>query len=70
MAIKHNDAVGVVNHTSSIARRANRVLQVAQQEAENSEDPQFVDRVNEASRQLRNSVFSKIIFFLIVLYKT
>ena len=55
-AIKNNDQRGVVNNTSSIARRANRVLQVAQQEADNSEDPQFVDRVNDAIRQLRSSM--------------
>ena len=54
-SIKHGDAAGVVSNTSSIARRANRVLQVAQQEADNSEDPRFVDRVNESVRELRNS---------------
>ena len=56
-SIKAADAAGVVNNTSSIARRANRVLQVAQQEADNSEDPKFVDRVNDAIRQLRHSEF-------------
>lgn len=54
-AIKANDAAGVVNCTSSIARRANRVLQVAQQEADNSEDPAFVDRVTDSVRDLRAS---------------
>ena len=54
-AIKANDSAGIVNATSSIARRANRVLQVAQQEADNSEDPAFVDRVNGAVRDLRAS---------------
>ena len=54
-AIKSNDPPGIVNNTSNIARRANRVLQVAQQEADNSEDPQFVDRVNNSIRQLRDS---------------
>ena len=54
-AIKVGDAAGVVGNTSSIARRANRVLQVAQQEADNSEDPKFVDRVNDSIRQLRAS---------------
>lgn len=43
-------------HASNIARRANRVLQVAQQEAENSEDPKYVDRVNEAATNLRSSM--------------
>ena len=54
-ALKVGDAAGIVNNTSSIARRANRVLQVAQQEADNSEDPKFVDRVNSSIRQLRAS---------------
>ena len=54
-AIRNNDVAGVVNNTSSIARRANRVLQVAQQEAENSEDPKFVDHVQSAIRDLRSS---------------
>ena len=49
------DAGGVVNHTSSIARRAHRVLQVAQQEAENSEDPTFVGHVNDGVARLRSS---------------
>ena len=54
-SIKNLDPPGIVNNTSNIARRANRVLQVAQQEAENSEDPLFVDRVNDSMTQLRNS---------------
>ena len=55
MSIKQGDAAGVVDHTTSIARRANRVLQVAQQEADNSEDPAFVDRVNSSRHMLRDS---------------
>jgi vinculin len=54
-AIANTDAAGIVNNTSSIARRAHRILQVAQSEADNSEDPLFVDRVNETVNQLRNS---------------
>ena len=54
-AIREIDPAGIVNNTSSIARRANRVLQVAQQEADNSEDPKFVDQVNQSIRQLRAS---------------
>ncbi len=45
----------VVNATTSIALRANRVLQVAMRETENSEDPVYVDRVNEAVQRLRAS---------------
>ena len=54
-AIKRGDAPGIVSATSNIARRANRVLQMAQQEADNSEDPRFVEHVNEAVRNLRAS---------------
>ena len=56
-AIKQVDPAGIVNNTSSIARRANRVLQVAQQEADNSEDPKFVERVSDSIRQLRHSKY-------------
>uniref|UniRef100_T1JBN5 Vinculin n=1 Tax=Strigamia maritima TaxID=126957 RepID=T1JBN5_STRMM len=35
----------MVDNTSSIARLANRVLMVAKQESDNSEDPYFIDRV-------------------------
>uniref|UniRef100_T1J8S2 Vinculin n=1 Tax=Strigamia maritima TaxID=126957 RepID=T1J8S2_STRMM len=46
----------MVDNTSSIARLANRVLMVAKQESDNSEDPYFIDRVNNASDQLQGCV--------------
>uniref|UniRef100_A0A183SS34 Vinculin n=1 Tax=Schistocephalus solidus TaxID=70667 RepID=A0A183SS34_SCHSO len=46
----------VVNSTTSIALRANRVLQVAIKETENSEDAVYVDRVNEAVQRLRSTI--------------
>src|SRR6218665_253695 len=54
-AVMKLDAPGIVNNTSSIARRAHRILQVAKSEADNSEDPQFVERVNDTINDLRNS---------------
>ena len=54
-AIQMKDPPRIGAHASNIARRANRVLQVAQQEAENSEDPKYVDHVNEAASNLRSS---------------
>lgn len=54
-AIKNVDPAGVVANTSNIARRANRVLQVAQQDVDNNEDSAFIDRVSDSIRQLRNS---------------
>jgi len=55
-AIVNMDAPGVVSNTSNIARRAHRILQVAQSEADNSEDPLFVDRVSDAVNRLGNSM--------------
>ncbi|XP_050409058.1 vinculin isoform X8 [Patella vulgata] len=54
--IRSGDVPKIVNNTGDIARRANRILQVAQQEAENSEDPQFLARVNAASQNLKQSI--------------
>ncbi|KAL3841953.1 hypothetical protein ACJMK2_020030 [Sinanodonta woodiana] len=54
--IRTVDPPKIVTNASSIARRANRVLQVAQQEAENSEDHVFVERVNEASENLKATI--------------
>lgn len=59
-AIGKADSLGVVNCTSAIARKANRVLQVANQEAENSEDPAFVERVQKAYSQLRETISPEI----------
>ena len=42
-----------MDNTSAIARLANRVLMVAKQEADNSEDPSFVAKVNAASDQVQ-----------------
>lgn len=46
----------MVDNTSSIARLANRVLMVAKQETDNSEDPLFVGRVNQTADQLQSTV--------------
>ncbi|VDM33917.1 unnamed protein product [Hydatigera taeniaeformis] len=50
----------VVNGTTSVALRANRVLQVAMRETENSEDSVYVDRVNEAVHRLRTSITAMV----------
>lgn len=54
--IRMGDSPLIVANASNIARRANRVLQVAEMEAQNSEDPLFVDRVNEASDNLKATI--------------
>ncbi|XP_039303775.1 vinculin isoform X2 [Solenopsis invicta] len=46
----------MVDNTASIARLANRVILVAKQESDNSEDPIFIQRVNHATDVLQNSV--------------
>uniref|UniRef100_A0A224Z3M6 Vinculin n=1 Tax=Rhipicephalus zambeziensis TaxID=60191 RepID=A0A224Z3M6_9ACAR len=46
----------MVDNTSSIARLANRVLMVAKQESDNSEDPIFIGRVNQAADSLQGTV--------------
>lgn len=55
-AIGRKEAQSLVDGTSQIARLANRVLMVAKQEADNSEDPAFINRVNEAADALQANV--------------
>ncbi|KAL6264207.1 vinculin-like [Pogonomyrmex barbatus] len=47
----------MVDNTASIARLANRVILVAKQESDNSEDPTFIQRVNHATDVLQNSTY-------------
>lgn len=54
-SIRNNQPQKMVDNTSSIARLANRVLMVAKQEADNSEDPSFIARVNAAANALERS---------------
>nr|CAD7399220.1 unnamed protein product [Timema cristinae] len=55
-AIRKSQPQKMVDNTSSIARLANRVLMVAKQESDNSEDHKFISRVNQASDSLQTSV--------------
>lgn len=54
--IRGKDPPKIVANASNIARRAYRVLQVAEQEAENSEDPAYVDRVRDSANVLRDTI--------------
>ena len=54
-AIRVGNSAEIAGGASSIARRADRVLQVAEMEAQNSEDPKFVDNVNRAAERLSHS---------------
>ncbi|KAK8385472.1 hypothetical protein O3P69_016354 [Scylla paramamosain] len=55
-SIQNHEPQAMVDNTSAIARLANRVLMVAKQEADNSEDPSFVAKVNAASDQVQVAV--------------
>ncbi|GMT24205.1 hypothetical protein PFISCL1PPCAC_15502 [Pristionchus fissidentatus] len=46
----------MVDHTSQVARLANRVLMSAKNEADNSEEPAFVSRVNNAAAELHSAI--------------
>ena len=48
-AILKREPNKMVDHTTAIARLANRVLQVAKQEADNSEDPAFISDITRAA---------------------
>lgn len=64
-AIKNKQPQKMVDNTSAIARLANRVLLVAKQESDNSEDPNFIDEVNQASDALQSG---KVVFCLKLSY--
>ena len=53
-AIRNKQPQKMVDNTSNIARLVNRVLLVAKQEADNSEDPEFIAHLTRASNKLEN----------------
>merc|ERR1719158_459748 len=55
-AIATKQPAKMVDNTSSIARLANRVLQVTKNEADNSEDPKYISVLNIAAEQLQTRV--------------
>uniref|UniRef100_A0A915CX63 Vinculin n=1 Tax=Ditylenchus dipsaci TaxID=166011 RepID=A0A915CX63_9BILA len=55
-AIHDNHAQHMVDNTSQIARLGNRVLMAAKNEADNSEEPSFVQRLNNAASQLHSAI--------------
>ncbi|KIH55790.1 hypothetical protein ANCDUO_14046 [Ancylostoma duodenale] len=55
-AIANSYPQGMVDNTSQIARLGNRVLMAAQNEADNSEEPAYCDRVNSAANQVRAAI--------------
>lgn len=55
-AINQRHPQSMVDNTSAIARIANRVLMRAKQEADNSEDPAYVARLNRAADELASTI--------------
>uniref|UniRef100_A0A0N4Z3B8 Vinculin n=1 Tax=Parastrongyloides trichosuri TaxID=131310 RepID=A0A0N4Z3B8_PARTI len=55
-AIQRDEPQSMVDNTSQIARLGNRVLMAAKNEADNSEEPHFVTRVNNAAQQLHSAI--------------
>jgi vinculin len=55
-AIRDNESQRMVDNTSQIARLGNRVIMAAKNEADNSEEPSFVQRVNEAASSLHSAI--------------
>ena len=67
-SIRTGQAVKMVEHTSALARLGNRVLQVARQEAENSEDPRFISTLNYSADKLQSRKCRLFIFSLSLPY--
>jgi hypothetical protein len=55
MAFREKNSFEIVTNASNIARRANRIFQVATQEIENSEDTEYVQHITSASDALKLS---------------
>ena len=58
-AIAQTHPQKMVDNTAAIARLANRVILVAKQESDNSEDQAFIQRVNQTADVLQQSKFQK-----------
>lgn len=55
-AIRNKQPQKMVDNTSNIARIVNRVLLVAKQEADNSEDPEYIAHLNAATNKLEHTL--------------
>ena len=53
--IRNADVLGVISKVTSIGKRTTRVSQVAEQEANKTEDSKFMDRVKVSTTQLNES---------------
>ena len=55
-AVQENNNTAIVLNALNIARRSNRIIQVATQEAENSEDNAYVDRILGSNELLKQGI--------------
>ena len=55
-AVQEKNTLAIIANALSIGRRANRIMQVATQEAENSEEYNFVERIIEANESLKQCI--------------
>lgn len=62
ISIKNCSAPGIVDGTSKIARRANRIAQKAEVELSQNEDPLYVNNVGKSVNQLRHSNYYYVFF--------
>ena len=57
-AIVQHNPQKMVDNTSAIARLANRALMVGKREADNSEDPSYVHKINNAADRLQGGTWA------------
>lgn len=56
IAVSKRNPLEIITNASNIARRANRVIQIAQQEIDNSEDSQYVNQLKQSSEELKATI--------------
>lgn len=61
-AVQENNNSAIVIHALNIARRSNRIIQVATQEAENSEDSMYVNKILSSNELLKIGLFRILSF--------
>ena len=52
-AVQDQNSVAIITHALNIIRRSNRIVQVASQEADNSEENEYVDQISMANEGLK-----------------
>lgn len=55
-AVQENNPKAIVSNALSIAKQSNRIIQIASQEVENSEDGKYVDQIMMHNERLKHSL--------------